>query len=40
MSSNREPAPLFGSWGKAYCAALGFFAVEILLLYIFTVVFA
>jgi hypothetical protein len=37
---NGGPAPLFGSWRKAYCVALGIFAFEILLLYAFTVVFA
>jgi hypothetical protein len=40
MSSNNGPAPLFGSWGKAYCVALGVFAVEVLLFYVFTLVFA
>jgi hypothetical protein len=40
MDSKRDPAPFFGSWRKAYCAALGVFAVEILLLYVFTIVFA
>jgi hypothetical protein len=35
-----DTAPLFGRWPTAYCVALGIFAFEILLLYVFTVVFA
>lgn len=35
-----DAAPLFGRWTKAYCVTLGIFALEILLLYVFTVVFA
>jgi len=35
-----DSAPLFGSWPKAYCVALGIFAVEIVLFYAFTVVFS
>jgi hypothetical protein len=35
-----DSAPLFGSWPKAYCAALGIFAFEIVLFYAFTVIFS
>lgn len=38
--ANGDSAPFFGSWPKAYCAALGLFAVEILLFYVFTVMFS
>jgi len=38
--SNSDFAPLFGSWPKAYCVALGIFGFEIVLLYAFTVVFS
>lgn len=38
--SNGDSAPLFGSWPKAYCVALGIFAFEIVLFYAFTVVFS
>ena len=37
---NGDSAPLFGSWPKAYCVALGIFALEIALFYAFTVVFS
>jgi hypothetical protein len=37
---NGDSAPLFGSWPKAYCVALGIFAFEIVLFYVFTVVFS
>jgi hypothetical protein len=37
---NGDSAPLFGSWRKAYCVALGIFAFEIVLLYAFTVIFS
>ena len=37
---NGDSAPLFGNWPKAYCVALGIFAVEIVLLYAFTVIFS
>jgi hypothetical protein len=37
---NGDSAPLFGSWPKAYCVALGIFAFEIVLLYAFTVIFS
>ncbi len=39
MISN-DPPPLFGSWRRAYCFALGVFAIEIALLYVFTVRFS
>ena len=35
-----DSPPLFGSWPKAYCVALGIFVFEIALLYAFTVVFS
>jgi hypothetical protein len=35
-----ERAPLFGSWRRAYVFALGVFAIEIALLYTFTVMFS
>jgi len=38
--SNGDSAPLFGSWPKAYCVALGIFAFEIVLFYAFTVMFS
>ena len=38
--TQREPAPLFGSWAKAYGFALGIFSVELLLLYVFTIIFS
>ena len=37
---NGDSLPLFGSWLKAYCVALGIFAFEIVLFYAFTVVFS
>jgi hypothetical protein len=37
---NGDSAPLFGSWLKAYCVALGIFAFEIVLFYAFTVIFS
>jgi len=37
---NGDTAPLFGRWSTAYYVTLGIFAFEILLLYVFTVVFA
>ena len=38
--TNGERAPLFGSWARAYCIAVGLFALEVLFLYAFTVVFS
>jgi hypothetical protein len=38
--TNGDTAPLFGSWPKAYCVALGIFAFEIVLFYAFTVIFS
>ncbi len=38
--SSGDDAPLFGSWWKAYCFALGAFAIEVALLYAFTVRFS
>ena len=35
-----DSAPLFGSWTKAYCVALGIFGFEIVLFYAFTVIFS
>jgi hypothetical protein len=40
MDSNNNGAPLFGSWRKAYCVALGLFALEVALLYVFTLRFS
>jgi hypothetical protein len=37
---NGDSAPLFGSWPKAYCVALGIFAFEIVFFYAFTVMFS
>jgi len=37
---NGDAPPWFGRWSTAYCVALGIFALEILLLYGFTAVFA
>ena len=37
---NGDPAPLFGSWGRAYAVTLGIFAFEILVFYAFTVAFS
>ncbi len=39
MNTN-DRAPLFGSWRRAYWAALGLFALEVVLLYAFTVRFS
>jgi hypothetical protein len=39
MNNNDRP-PLFGTWGKAYFAALGLFALEVVLLYAFTLYFS
>ena len=39
MSSD-DDAPLFGSWRKAYWFALAMFAIEVVLLYLFTVRFS
>jgi len=38
--TNENGAPLFGSWGKAYAVALGLFALEVALLYGFTLLFS
>jgi hypothetical protein len=38
--NTQDEAPLFGSWRKAYCVALGLFAIEVLLLYAFTLRFS
>jgi hypothetical protein len=35
-----ERAPLFGDWRKAYWVALGLFALEVVLLYAFTLRFS
>lgn len=35
-----DPPPFFGSWRRAYCFALGLFAIEIALLYVFTARFS
>ena len=34
--SPAERVPLFGTWRRAYAMAIGLFAVEIALLYVFT----
>jgi len=34
--SPAERVPLFGTWRRAYAIAIGFFAIEIALLYVFT----
>src|SRR5947209_3610448 len=39
MSLQDRP-PFFGSWSKAYCIALAFFAIEVALLYAFTLRFS
>jgi hypothetical protein len=39
MSSGDRP-PLFGTWRNAYWIALGLFALEVVLLYAFTIRFA
>jgi hypothetical protein len=38
--SARDDKPDAGSWRKAYSLALSFFAVEVVLLYLFTVRFS
>ncbi len=38
--SDEDRAPLFGSWRNAYYFALGIFAIEVALLYAFTVRFS
>lgn len=38
--SGEDRAPLFGSWRKAYCWTLAAFAVEVVLLYLFTLRFS
>jgi hypothetical protein len=35
-----EPLPIFRTWRIAYCVALAVFAVEVTLLYFFTVRFS
>jgi hypothetical protein len=35
-----DPAPIFGSWRVAYGVGLGLFAIEVILLYAFTVTFS
>ncbi len=37
---NDDRAPLFGSWRVAYSCALGLFALEVVLLYLFTLRFS
>lgn len=39
MTDSDEP-PLFGRWRRAYCFALGAFAVEVALLYALTLRFS
>jgi hypothetical protein len=39
MSSN-ERAPLFGTWRRAYLVAVALFAIEVVLLYAFTIRFS
>jgi hypothetical protein len=38
--SEEDDAPIFGSWRKAYTVALTLFAIEVALLYVFTVRFS
>jgi len=38
--SEQDKAPIFGTWRRAYFFALAFFAIEVVLLYIFTVRFS
>ena len=38
--SSGEHAPIFGSWPRAYIFALTLFAIEVALLYAFTVRFS
>jgi hypothetical protein len=40
MKEQNDRAPLFGNWRKAYWVALGLFAIEVALLYAFTVRFS
>lgn len=39
-NKNEDSAPIFGSWRRAYAVALVVFAIEVALLYLFTVRFA
>jgi len=38
--NNGDPSPLFGNWRTAYIIALSVFALEVALLYAFTVWFS
>ena len=38
--SDQERAPIFGTWRRAYFFALLFFAIEVALLYAFTLRFS
>jgi hypothetical protein len=38
--NNGDSAPVFGSWRRAYGVALVLFAIEVALLYLFTVRFS
>ena len=38
--SSEDHAPIFGNWRKAYGIALGLFAIEVALLYGFTLLFS
>lgn len=40
MNADNEPAPLFGTWRRAYAIALTLFAIEVALLYAFTIRFS
>ena len=39
-SETENGAPLFGSWRRAYWIAVGLFALEVALLYVFTLRFS
>jgi hypothetical protein len=38
--NEQDKAPIFGSWRRAYFFALLFFAIEVVLLYLFTARFS
>jgi hypothetical protein len=38
--SGEERAPIFGTWRRAYVIALSLFAIEVALLYAFTIRFS
>ncbi len=40
LMSEQDQPPIFGTWRKAYLFALAFFAIEVALLYAFTLRFS